>query len=139
MTSYTINSQATFDKALSDLSASLRAGDIVFLSGNLGAGKTHFVRSLLQKLGYNEPVKSPTFTLVESHELPAFTVYHFDLYRIEKADELDAIGFHEYFTKDSVVFIEWPEKAKGYLPKATIEITIEFVRDNSPPEEGWQA
>ena len=121
---YLIDNRETFKKTACILADSLHAGDIIFLSGDLGAGKTFLVRTLLNKWGYTDPVKSPTFTLVESYEFPQFTVNHFDLYRIEDPKELEVIGFQEYFNKQSIVFIEWPNKAQGFLPKATVEVSF---------------
>jgi len=97
---------------------------VVYLFGELGAGKTFFTRAVLRGLGYQDAVKSPTYTLVESYPLARFHLHHFDLYRITDAQELEFIGLDTYFGKDSVVFIEWPSHGEGVLPQP--DIVMEF-------------
>lgn len=104
----------------------IQAGQVIYLQGPLGAGKTTFARALIQALGYQGQVVSPTFTIVEPYELPEFTLFHFDLYRIEDPQELFNIGIHDYFSADSVSLIEWPERATSILPKADIDCQITF-------------
>ena len=103
----------------------LQAGDTVHLSGDLGVGKTTFVRGVITGLGYSGPVLSPTFSLVESYELRDFNVHHFDLYRLENEQELELIGFRDYFTKDNVIIIEWPDRAMELLGTPDYDIHIE--------------
>jgi tRNA threonylcarbamoyladenosine biosynthesis protein TsaE len=105
-------------------SKQLRAGLVVYLHGDLGAGKTTFVRGLLQGLGYEGKVKSPTYTLVEPYNFFNYTLYHFDLYRFTSEEEWEAAGFRDYFNAQSICMIEWPEKANGVLPLADIDIRI---------------
>lgn len=100
---------------------------VVYLYGELGSGKTTFVRYLLRTLGYEGTVKSPTFTLVESYPFSSYTLYHFDLYRLKDPNELNEIGIYDYFSQDSLCFIEWPIKGEGILPPADICCYIEFV------------
>ena len=93
--------------------------------GNLGAGKTTFVRGLIQELGFDEFVKSPTFTIVESYESDNLKVFHLDLYRIEDDKELQAIGVEDYLTEENAItLVEWPEKSKRYFnnPDYIIEL-----------------
>jgi tRNA threonylcarbamoyladenosine biosynthesis protein TsaE len=104
--------------------AQLQAGVVVYMHGNLGAGKTTFVRGMLQGLGYAGKVKSPTYTLVEPYDFFNYTVYHFDLYRFTSEEEWDAAGFRDYFNPQSICVIEWPEKASELLPPADIEIRL---------------
>lgn len=99
---------------------------IVYLHGDLGAGKTTLVRGALHELGHRGLVKSPTFTLVETYSLPPYEIYHFDLYRISDPEELDYIGIREFSTEQSLCFIEWPELGKSMVPKPTLEINIEY-------------
>jgi tRNA threonylcarbamoyladenosine biosynthesis protein TsaE len=107
-----------------DFAKQLSAGMTVYLHGDLGAGKTTFVRGVLQGLGYQGKVKSPTYTLVESYELVHFQVYHFDCYRFVDEYEWDAAGFSEYFNEMSVCMVEWPEKAGTLLPKPSFDVEL---------------
>jgi tRNA threonylcarbamoyladenosine biosynthesis protein TsaE len=90
----------------------------------LGSGKTTFVRGVLRGLGYQDKVKSPTYTLVEPYSLEKFTIYHFDLYRFKDETEWDDAGFREYFNNTSICLVEWPEKAGHILPKPDISIEL---------------
>ncbi|HYF97353.1 MAG TPA: tRNA (adenosine(37)-N6)-threonylcarbamoyltransferase complex ATPase subunit type 1 TsaE [Coxiellaceae bacterium] len=93
----------------------LKAPMVIYLEGNLGAGKTTLVRALLQQLGYKGTVKSPTYTLVEEYTFPEFEIFHFDLYRLKNLDELFGMGFEEYLKPRSICLIEWPEKLGSAL------------------------
>ena len=106
------------------LAAAIQGGVQLQLHGDLGAGKTTFTRGLLQALGHQGRVKSPTYTLVESYTLPTITVHHFDLYRFADPDEWHDAGFGDYFNNDCVCIIEWPDKAGSCLP--TPDITLEL-------------
>lgn len=103
----------------------------LWLSGDLGAGKTTFTRYLLQALGHTGAVKSPTYTLVEPYRICDRAVYHADLYRLNDSDELDFIGFFEYFDEpNSLVIIEWASKAEQILPQPDITINITRLDDD---------
>jgi tRNA threonylcarbamoyladenosine biosynthesis protein TsaE len=102
----------------------LEKGEVVFLYGELGAGKTTFVRACLRQAGFSGPVKSPTFTLVEEYSLPDRMFYHFDLYRLIDPEELEWIGFRDYLGAESLCFIEWPERGMPLLPTADLEIRL---------------
>jgi tRNA threonylcarbamoyladenosine biosynthesis protein TsaE len=106
------------------MSIFLRPNMNLYLKGELGAGKTTFVRGLLLGLGYQDKVKSPTYTLVEPYDLERFTIYHFDLYRFKDEHEWDDAGFREYFNNQSVCLVEWPEKAGHILPQPDISIEL---------------
>jgi len=92
-------------------------------------GKTRLVRAVIQSLGYDGNVKSPTYTLVEPYQLEGVNIYHFDLYRISDPEELDFLGIRDYFDHQSVSFIEWPEKGKGWLNAADLTIFLQFNGD----------
>lgn len=106
------------------LAERLSDGLVVFLSGDLGAGKTCLVRGVLHALGYGGAVKSPTYTLVEDYSLAGRIIYHFDLYRLHDPEELDLIGVRDYFDGQACCFVEWPEKGQGWLPMADLEVHI---------------
>jgi len=97
---------------------------LVFLKGDLGAGKTTLTRGVLRAAGYTMAVKSPTYTLVEEYDMPDGKVFHFDLYRIKDPEELEWIGMQDYLEQQSLCFIEWPELGKGWLPAPDIELSI---------------
>lgn len=103
--------------------------EIIFLSGPLGAGKTTFVRGFLRGLGFKGHVKSPTYTIVESYEVNAGTVYHFDLYRIKDAEELLYIGITDYFSNEAICLIEWAELGADLLPESDLTCYIAIKDD----------
>jgi tRNA threonylcarbamoyladenosine biosynthesis protein TsaE len=102
----------------------LAPGLTVQLHGDLGAGKTTFVRGVLRGLGHVGKVKSPTYTLVEPYVVSRYNIYHFDLYRFNSEEEWDAAGFREYFNPQSICMIEWPEKAAHVLPQPDIHVQL---------------
>ncbi len=122
-----INSINELNLLAMQLSQVLSPGDVVFLKGDLGAGKTTFCQAFFKALGYHDLVKSPTYTLVEDYTIQGQRYFHFDLYRLRDPMELYNIGIEDYFSCDSVVLIEWPDKGRGVLmpPTLTINITIE--------------
>jgi tRNA threonylcarbamoyladenosine biosynthesis protein TsaE len=123
MKQYLNNTEET-ERFGAQLWASLPTKCLVFLHGDLGAGKTTMVRGFLRAAGYTGAVKSPTYTLVEEYNLAGRQVFHFDLYRISDPEELEWIGIRDYLDQESVCFIEWPDMGKGYLPEPDIVITL---------------
>ena len=114
------------------IAARISTGLVCTLEGELGAGKTTTVRGVARYLGHKGAVKSPTYTLVETYELQganaqSLSLAHFDLYRLSDPEELEYMGWRDYFNVDSVCFIEWPEKAGDLLPPADLHIKIDFA------------
>jgi tRNA threonylcarbamoyladenosine biosynthesis protein TsaE len=109
----------------SALAHGLSPGLVVYLRGELGAGKTTLARGVLRGLGYAGRVRSPTYTLVEVYELSRLHLHHFDFYRFRDPREWIDAGFRESFNGANVSLIEWPEKAAGSVPPADVEITLE--------------
>lgn len=110
-----------------DFGKSLKAGDVVCLDGDLGAGKTHFVKGVAQYFGIDpEQVHSPTYTLIHEYEGDT-PVYHFDCYRLKSVQEALEIGAEEYFYGEGVSLIEWPEKIKELIPEEAIWIKISHL------------
>jgi tRNA threonylcarbamoyladenosine biosynthesis protein TsaE len=101
-------------------------GMTVFLCGDLGTGKTTLARGLIRALGFPGKVKSPTFTLVELYVISGLYLYHFDFYRFEDSRELSDAGFREHFNERSLCLVEWPEKARGELPRPDLKIELEI-------------
>lgn len=109
------------------LAENLQAPFVIYLSGDLGAGKTTFVRALLRALGVTGAIKSPTFALVEPYVLSDCACYHFDLYRLVEPEEIEYIGFRDYFSTQSLCLVEWPEKAVGILPNSDITLNLSIA------------
>lgn len=101
------------------------AGEIICLSGDLGVGKTVFTQGLAKGLGIEEPVTSPTFTIVEQHTEGRLPLYHFDVYRIGDVSEMDEIGYEDCFFGDGICLIEWAELVEEIIPEGSTWIKIE--------------
>jgi N-acetylmuramate 1-kinase len=116
-----------------DIAAAIEPGDLVTLSGDLGAGKTTFARALIRHLAGDEQmeVPSPTFTLVQSYDLPRFTIAHGDLYRVTGSSELAELGFDD-LPEGAVILLEWPDRAAAFLPKDRLDLTITLAPQLGP-------
>lgn len=113
-----------------EFSRKLTGGEVIFLNGDLGAGKTTFTRGLLKGLGYEGRVKSPTFTIMEPYELKDRHLYHYDLYRIADPSELEYLGLRDQLNGSDILVVEWPDRAGGLL-KPDINISIEIGQNQS--------
>ena len=104
-------------------------GAVLYLHGDLGAGKTTCVRSLLQTLGVTAPVRSPTYTLVETYSLDALTCVHVDLYRLRAFAEVDELGLRDWVGPDCLMMVEWPERGGAALPPADFDLLLRYAGD----------
>ena len=131
MKKYISNSVEDANKIAKEFARTIEPGQIVLLVGDLGAGKTAFVKGVVKALhGDPDQVTSPTFTIVNEYSLDDFPIYHFDLYRLENPNELYNIGFEEYFYGSGVCFIEWPERASDFFDDSVIVVNIKKLGDN---------
>ncbi len=104
-----------------------KPGEVYALIGDLGVGKTVLIQGVAKGLGIDGPVNSPTFTIVQVYEEGRLPFYHFDVYRIGDIEEMDEIGYEEYFYGDGVCFVEWANLVEEIMPKNTVTITISKV------------
>lgn len=129
--SYTTHTPSETKQFAADFAKTLRGGEVIFLSGDLGSGKTTFVRGVAEAFGFFEPVRSPTFTIVNRYPVSFGAIkqiVHVDLYRIHDPVEMIPLALEEELGRpDTVAFIEWPEKANGLVPKPAYELL--FIAD----------
>ena len=124
-----LNSEAEQEALGARLAASFDGPLLIFLEGDLGAGKTTLARGFLRGLGHTGAVKSPTYTLIEPYRVGDRRVYHLDLYRVADAGELEYLGLREMLEEDAVLLIEWAGRGEGWLPVPDLLITIRHRRE----------
>ncbi|WP_308540447.1 tRNA (adenosine(37)-N6)-threonylcarbamoyltransferase complex ATPase subunit type 1 TsaE [uncultured Murdochiella sp.] len=117
----------------------LSSGDVVSLEGTLGAGKTQVVQWIAQALDANRPASSPTFSLVNHYQTPNLDLYHLDLYRLEEPKELEDLDYETYFYPEgAITFLEWAEKADGYLPHGMVHVRITVNEGEAREVSVWR-
>lgn len=112
------------------INSSKSTANIIYLIGDLGAGKTTFMRGMLASFGFDGPVKSPTYTIVETYPDLTVPIYHFDLYRLKQPNELELIGIRDYLQDKSFCCFEWPTQGLGYIPVPDFVIQLDILGDN---------
>ena len=122
------NSTIEFGNQLGSI---LKPGLVIWLDGDLGAGKTTLVRAMLRKLGFTGPVKSPTYALVEVYVVSSLYLYHFDFYRFNEPEEFVDAGLGEYFQNETICLVEWPQKAIGYVPQPDLLLSFHFISEKN--------
>lgn len=129
-----LNNEAETLEFAKEIASRLRSGDVVAISGDLGAGKSVFARAVMRALGVkDDALPSPTYTIIQEYDGRGCRIAHVDWYRLEGADELEAIGVREYFQSPWICLIEWPERAPDILPGNVIEVSLTCV-DDAPDE-----
>lgn len=135
--SITFDSESAMQRWVRTNAHCLGTGLICYLDGDLGAGKTSFCRALIQALGFDGHVKSPTYTLLEVYEIQSLSVCHFDLYRLGEPEELHYLGLDDYADGHSLWLVEWPERGAGFLPAA--DVVLEITQQQAPRQYTWVA
>ena len=112
------------------LSEQLKAGDVILLEGDLGAGKSEFARGVAKGLGVTETVTSPSFTILNVYESGKLPLYHFDWYRLESSEELYELGMDEYLGGNGIALVEWPERIGSVIPAGARKVFIRHLSEN---------
>ena len=124
-----LNTPEDTENIAAKLEMQITAPATIYLEGQLGAGKTTFVKGFLRGCGYEGLVKSPTYTLVETYSVNEAVILHADLYRINDPHELEIMGFRDYFNSNTIALIEWASHAREWLPKPTLLCTLKIPED----------
>ena len=124
----TVTTAAAMETLGAELALRSQPGMVLYLVGELGAGKTTLVRGFLRQLGARQAIKSPTFTLIEPYDIGGRRIYHLDLYRLSTAEELEYLGIRDCAEASTICLIEWPERGAGWLPAADAEIHIRYTQ-----------
>ena len=107
----------------------LKPGNIIFLDGPLGSGKTTLVRAVMDAVGSEDLVASPSFSIINVYQTPSFPVAHFDLYRLEGEEDLETIGADDYLNGSHLIFVEWPERSGNFFPAPSLTIEFEIIEN----------
>ncbi len=118
------SSMLEFGEALSD---KIEPGEVIYLIGELGTGKTTLVRGILSGLGYQKNVVSPTYTLIEPYTVSNYNIYHLDLYRLNSESEIENLGLRDLLDGHAICFIEWPDKFTVHLPPPSLTIRVRVL------------
>ena len=125
-----INSLSDIQETAKEFLSCFSKPTVVAFVGGMGAGKTTFIKAICKELGVIDTVNSPTFAIINDYETKdGSNIYHFDLYRIEKAEEVEEIGFEDYLYSGKWCFVEWPEIADSYFPNKIVKVKIEELED----------
>jgi len=127
-----LNSEAETIEFAKELSTRIKPGQVIAISGQLGAGKSVLARALMRSLGVTDAaLPSPTYTIIQEYEGNKCRVAHMDWYRLEEESELEAIGVREYFVPPWICLIEWPERGPGLLPDDAVHLSLHCVADDA--------
>lgn len=120
----TIQNESELEQVAVQLAPFLKQHNVVALRAEMGTGKTTFTKALCKYLGVEDPVTSPTFSIVNEYDGKDQKVYHFDFYRLETIDEAYEMGYEDYFYSDAICIVEWPEKIEELLPEDALNVSI---------------
>lgn len=130
MNTYDVSSLTQLAQVAQQFAEQIKPGDLIFLNGDLGMGKTTFTQFLLKAAGISDHIKSPTYTLFEQYQSPAFSFVHMDLYRLSDPEELYFLGIEDLLNQENITLIEWPEKGAGVLPDPDWQLIFQSNKNN---------